>query len=106
MSDKKRLVRIWTEVDVDEIEKHLILIEDLYGTCGNCKKLGLNYLKDKVCPSCGVTFKYAATNVKNSSEIIKILNRIQSSGLSLKLIERDDYNKAQAKDALGALFKK
>lgn len=106
MSEKKRFVRVWTEVDVEEIEKHLILIEDLYGTCGNCKKLGLNYLKDSSCPACGVKFLYAATNVKSPGEVVKILNRIQTSGLHLKLIEREDYNKAQAKDALSALFKK
>jgi len=106
MSEKKRFVRVWTEINVEEIEKHLILIEDLYGTCGNCKKLGLNYLKDISCPACGTRFKYAATSIKNPAEIVKILNRIQTAGLNLKLIEREDYNKAQAKDALGTLFKK
>ncbi len=103
---EKRFVRIWTEINVEEVEKHLIYIEDLYGSCGNCKKLGLNYLKDIKCPACGTTFKYAATTLKSPADSIKILNRIKSAGVQLTLIEREDFTKAQAKDALGSLFKK
>jgi hypothetical protein len=105
MESKKSFVRIWSSVDTEEIENHLMLIEDLYGSCGKCKKLGLNYLKDKICPSCNTVFKYVATNIKNQGEIIKILQRIQTNNLNLKLIEREDYNKAHAKDALNNLFK-
>lgn len=103
---EKRFVRIWTEINVEEVEKHLIYIEDLYGSCGNCKKLGLNYLKDKKCPACGAVFKYAATTLKTPADAVKILNRMKSVGIQLTLIEREDLTKAQAKDALGALFKK
>lgn len=106
MAETKRFVRVWTEINVDEVETHLIYIEDLYGSCGKCKKLGLNYLKDTKCPSCGTVFRYAATNLKNVADAVKILNRMKSSGVNLTLIEREDLIKAQAKDALGALFKK
>ncbi len=98
-------VRVWKELDTEEIERHLLLVEDLYATCGNCKKLGLNYLKDKVCPGCNTIFKYAATTLKNPSDISKLLNRMKTNQLNLTLIERDDYKKAQAKDALKDLFK-
>ncbi|MDX1961440.1 MAG: hypothetical protein SFU98_22925 [Leptospiraceae bacterium] len=106
MAEKKlRFVRVWKELDVEEIEKQLILIDDLYGSCGSCKKLGLNYLKDKVCPACGAKFKYIATNLKSIGDIHKILQRMQANSIELTLIERDDYTKAQAKDALKDLFK-
>jgi hypothetical protein len=52
MADKKTFVRVWTSLDPSEIKKHLLLIDDLYGSCANCKQLGLNYLKDKECPGC------------------------------------------------------
>jgi hypothetical protein len=103
---KKSFVRVWTLIDTNQVEDQLILIEDLYGSCNKCKKLGLNYLKDKTCPSCKTTFKYAATKIKDPSEVIKILNRIQTTNPDLQLIERDDYAKAQARDALKDLFKK
>ncbi|MCB1177297.1 MAG: hypothetical protein KDK36_06940 [Leptospiraceae bacterium] len=102
---KKNFVRIWKHLDTEEVDNHLLLIEDLYGSCFKCKKLGLNYLKDKTCPSCGTKFKYLATKLKDQGEIIKILNKIQTNNLELLLIERDDYNKAQARDALKDLFK-
>ncbi len=98
-------VRVWKELDTEEVEKHLLLVEDLYATCANCKKLGLNYLKDKVCPSCSTTFKYIATTLKNPGDITKLLNRMKASNINLTLIEREDYKKAQAKDALKDLFK-
>jgi len=89
---------------VDEIKKKLLLIEDLYGSCANCKQLGLNYLKDKSCPGCKTVFKYMATRLKNPGEISKILSRIEAEKLDLKLIDREDFDRAAAKDVLGGLF--
>ncbi len=102
----KRSIRVWTEVDLDEVKKHLLLIEDLYGSCGNCKQLGLNYLKDKSCPACKNEFRYIATRLKTPGDIAKILARIHAESLKLTLIDRDDYDKATAKDVLGGLFSK
>ena len=105
MEKKQSFVRVWTKLDVEDVENHLMLIEDLYGSCAKCKKLGLNYLKDKSCPSCKTEFKYVATNLKNTGDIVKIVQRMQTNNINLKLIEREDYNKAHAKDALNDLFK-
>ncbi len=101
-----RSIRVWTNLDLGEVKEHLMLIEDLYGTCANCKQLGLNYLKDKTCPGCGATFRFLATNLKNPADSFKFLSRLNHEGLALKLIDRADYDRATAKDALGDLFKK
>lgn len=103
---QNKFIRVWTDLDVEKLKRELLLIGDLYGTCGNCQQLGLNYLKDKKCPKCGVVFKYLATNSKNSSEILKILNRIKSEKLDLILIDREDYNRSLAHDLAKDLFKK
>ena len=79
------------------------LIEDLYGSCGKCKHLGLNYLKDTKCPGCGTTFKYLATRAP--SEVGKILARIRKENLPFKLVEKADLEKASAGNALYDLFK-
>ncbi len=99
----RRSVRIWQEVDIDTVKKHLMLIDDLYGSCASCKNLGLNFVKDRTCPQCGTTFEYLAT--RSPSETGKILARIRAEKLPLKLIDRADYDKASATDALGNLFK-
>jgi hypothetical protein len=105
MAEKKSFLRIWTSLDPLEIKTHLLLIDDLYGSCANCKQLGLNYLKDKQCPGCKTTFKYVTTNLKGMDDIKKILNRIQEMNLKLTLIEKEDYIHATAKDAVKDLFK-
>ncbi|GBF51441.1 hypothetical protein LPTSP4_29780 [Leptospira ryugenii] len=103
--NNSKFIRVWKQIDGDLIRKHLLYIDDLYGTCGNCKRLGLNYLKDKSCPQCGITFKYLATKLTNPAEIGKILSRIQKENLDLTLIERDDFEKSSARDAVKDLFK-
>jgi hypothetical protein len=102
---KSKFIRIWREVDSEGIKKQLLYIDDLYGTCGNCKHLGLNYLKDKICPTCKVEFKYMASLSKNSGEIQKILARMKKENINLTLIDRDDFEISSAKDAAANLFK-
>jgi hypothetical protein len=105
MDAKTIFVRFWNEVNVDEIQNHLLLIDDLYGTCAKCKCLGLNYLKDKKCKQCGTEFKYITTVLKNSGEVGKILQRIKREGLNLIMIDKEDFNKATAHHAAKDLFK-
>ena len=92
------------QLDLKAVAEQLMLIEDLYGTCANCKQLGLNYLKDKTCPGCGTEFRYLATNLKSPADSAKILGRIKAEGLKVQLLDRGDFEKATARDALGDLF--
>ncbi|MGQ2799002.1 hypothetical protein ACT54M_00825 [Leptospira santarosai] len=104
-TDDKKYVRVWKKLSVSEVSSQLMLIDDLYGTCGNCKHLGLNYTKDKSCPECKTKFRYLATNSKSQTEIAKILGRLTKENLDLILIDRDDFNQSKAKDAVKDLFK-
>ena len=101
----KTFIRIWEELPVEHIRNHLIIIDDLYGSCAKCKQLGLNYIKDKICTGCGTEFKYITTKLKNNSDSLQILKRIKKEGLALKLIDKDDYTKAVAHNAAKDLFK-
>lgn len=105
MNDKKLQIRVWQSFEIDDLKKHLLIIDDLYGSCANCKQLGLNFTKDKECPGCKTTFRYIASNSKKPEDIKKILNRIQDLKLNLIMIEKDDYTVATAKDAVKDLFK-
>lgn len=97
-------VRIWRTLNVDEVKEQTMFIEDLYGFCGNCRAVGLNYLTDAACKECGTQFKYLASKLKDPAEIGKILNRIKKEGLSYQLIDRDDFERASAHDAVNKLF--
>jgi len=98
-------IRVWQELDIGEIKKHLLLVDDMYGACANCKQIGLNYLKDKFCPGCKTEFKYLASSLKTPASVTKILNRINTDSLPFTLIDRDDYDRALAKDSVNDLFK-
>lgn len=95
-------IRMWKSINLNEITKHLLIIDDLYGMCANCKEIGLNFVKNTKCPKCGTNFLYIAT--KNYKEIPKILKRIQMENLPYTLIEKDDWEKAVAKKSIDALF--
>lgn len=102
--DRGGAIRVWTRLDLDEVKKGLLLVEDLYGSCGNCKQLGLNLLKDHSCPSCKTTFQYVATRLQSPGEVAKLYSRIMAEKLPLTLIDRQDYERATARDTLGNLF--
>ncbi len=104
-SGNDRSVRVWQQLDLNTLKQHLLLIDDLYGTCAACKQIGLNYLKDKSCSGCGTEFKYLATRLKDPAETGKILRRIEKEKLGLTLIDREDYEKAMAEKNIGSLFK-
>ncbi len=97
-------IRQWHRFSPEEIRKHLILVDDLYGMCAKCRTLGLNYLKDSKCTGCGTEFKYLATKLTDPGEIAKLLSRIEAERPGLTVIDRADYDKATARDALSGLF--
>ena len=99
-------IRGWLYLDVNEIKNKLLLIEDIYGMCANCKQLGINYVKEPKCPKCNTEFKYITSSLKKDSEIAQIAARIKKENLPLILIDKNDYERASAKDLIHDLFKK
>lgn len=105
MAQQHKSVRVWQKLNVEAVRKQLLIIDDLYGSCASCKQLGLNYLKDTQCTGCGTTFRYLATTLRKPGEVARILARIEKEGLDLTVLDRDDFERAEAKDALNDLFK-
>ncbi|MCR9142275.1 MAG: hypothetical protein NXI24_08480 [bacterium] len=103
-SGDQKSVRVWQTLNVSDVRQHLLLVDDLYGSCGNCKQLGLNYVKDTQCSGCGTIFRYLATKLRNPADVAKILGRIKKESLKLTVIDRDDFERAEAKDAINNLF--
>ncbi|GIX41627.1 MAG: hypothetical protein KatS3mg129_1360 [Leptospiraceae bacterium] len=99
---KEIYIRTWIKKNIDDVTKHLLIIDDLYGMCANCKEPGLNFIKNKICPKCGTEFLYLT--IRNKNEIGKILNRIELEKLSYIVIEKEDWEKAVAKKSIDSLF--
>ncbi|MFA4991410.1 MAG: hypothetical protein WC569_02400 [Candidatus Omnitrophota bacterium] len=91
------LVRVWKEIETDDISHHLLIVGESTGDCSNCRELGINYSMAKVCPKCGSDFKYIASRTR---EIRKIKNRRPD----LIFIELEDYKRATGKIKAKNLF--
>ena len=104
MATHNKMIRVWSALDPDEVNKHLLLMDDHYGICANCKQTGLVYLEHKTCPNCKTEFRFLATRMTSPGEVGKLLNRIRSEGLQLQVIDRGDFEKSSAKKAIDNLF--
>jgi hypothetical protein len=91
------LVRIWQEVDIMDVSRHLLIVGLSAADCSNCKELGINYSSAKVCPKCGTDFKYIASRSKE-------IRKIKEKRPELIFIDLEDYKRAtgfiKAKDFL------
>ena len=98
-------VRIWHEVDINEIKEHIVMVDDKYAHCPNCKKIGLELKDDlKKCPSCGREFKYA-TSKEAAGGKTDIVSRTLKKMPGIVFVDYDDYEHATGKQKAESLFK-
>ena len=101
MEEKSRhqFVRIWVELDMDHVRKHLILADESLGSCASCKDLGIDLKTARTCPNCGTEFLYATTRPVGSGKTadFKILSRIRVKRPDLTIIDWNDYDHGQGK---------
>ena len=50
----RRFIRVWEELDLADVEKHLIVAGDLSAECFCCHKVGID-LKARACPNCSAS---------------------------------------------------
>jgi uncharacterized protein with PIN domain len=99
------LIRIWQEVNISDITENIVLVDDKFGHCPNCKKIGIE-LKDLThCPSCNREFKYVSSKEAVSGKH-DIVTRSLKKLPNMKFVDYNDYEHAVSKDKLGTLFKK
>ena len=94
------LIRVWKDLDVQEVKKHLLVWGQLNGDCANCKYVGIP-LEAKKCPSCGTEFKYLALRESNKHNYVE---RIKHKRQDLIFIDWKDFSyqilKQKAKEFL------
>ena len=97
-------IRIWSEVDIHEIQDHLIMVDDQLGFCPKCKKIGIP-LKDLTkCPSCGIEFRYVTSKDARGGRS-DIVTRTRKKLPELTFVDYDDYERLTGKEKAESLFK-
>lgn len=89
----KGFLRVWKELDLRDIEKHLIVVGELSSECFSCHKVGLD-LKAKTCPNCGVNFKYMGFRRKAQ---MGFLYKVREEWPEIVFIDFEDFKKALGK---------
>ena len=89
----KGFVRVWKELDLLDVEKHLIVVGDLASECFSCHKIDLT-AKTAVCPACGAAFKYMGFRRHLTMGYLK---QVREELPHLVFIDFEDFKKAVGK---------
>lgn len=91
---KRAYIRIWQNLDLEEIQGHLLIAGDPKADCANCREIGID-VSNKFCPKCKTEFKYIATRIQGGHVQAK---RLKAKRPDLIIIELSDFKEAQARD--------
>jgi len=103
---KRALIRVWRELDIEEVQKHLLLAGELTANCENCRQMGVDFFREKTCPQCHTVFQYIGFRKKdNKAEELSIIARVKEKRLDLTIVDYEDIKhacgKSKARDLLG-----
>lgn len=88
----KKFIRVYKELDVIEIQKHLLIYGDLAGQCANCLNMDVR-LDMLTCPQCKTEFRHVAfRNIKNHLPKVAKLFRERPQ---LTIVDCDDFKRCQ-----------
>ena len=99
-------IRIWQSCDVQEITKHLLIVGDVTADCAACRELGIEYALAKVCPKCGVTFRFIASRAAGKLDRGRgaTVKRIKDRRPDLTFIDYEDYKEITGKQSARDFF--
>jgi hypothetical protein len=89
----KGLLRVWEELDLQDIEKHLLVVGELSAECFSCHKIGIE-IKSRQCPCCHAYFKYIGFRRKVDTHY---LYKRREEFAGVVLIDFDDFKKVLGK---------
>ena len=85
----KHYIRVWEELDLADVEKHLIVAGDLSAECFCCHKVGIG-LKAKACPDCAAFFKYMGFRRKVQPSYLR---KVKEELPRIVFIDFEDFKK-------------
>lgn len=91
----REFLRTWQTFDIEEVEKHLLIIGDVTGDCASCRQLGISYQQAKECPKCNTLFRYVTSRrlETHPGERFQIVGRLRERRPELIFIDYEDYKR-------------
>ena len=101
-------LRTWQTFDLEEVQKHLVILGDLTGDCASCRELGIHYQDAKECPKCKTSFKYVTSRrlETHPGERFQIVSRTRERRPDLLFIDYEDYKRTLGKKKAREFFGK
>ena len=99
------LLRIWQEVDIKDVQEHILMADDLFGFCPSCKTPGLKLHDLNKCPNCSREFKYVTSKDAKGSKSAEVVMRLKKKLPNLIFVDYDDYERLSSKNKAADLFK-
>ncbi len=96
-------IRVWTELSVEDVQQHIIMVEDRFGHCPGCKKIGIELKGLSKCPGCGREFKYVTSKDAKGGKT-DIVIRTRRKLPDLVFVDYDDYERVTGKKKAESLF--
>lgn len=103
----REYLRVFRPFDIEDVQKHLLIMGDLSGDCASCRALGIDSYSAGVCPECGTPFKYVTSRRldANPGERFQLAKRVAEKRPDLVFIDYSDYMKVlgqkKARDFFG-----
>jgi len=97
---KKTIIRIWQEVDIDEVGPQLLIAGSTTADCGKCKEISLPF-DTRTCPKCGTYFKYMSTRISESPGEAK---RLKAKRPDLIIVDFRDFKDIKARNKAKGLW--
>ncbi len=100
-------IRIWQACDITNIAKHLLIVGDVTADCVNCRELGIDYAKTKICPKCSTEFHFIASRHTGAMDGGRgaTVKRIKDRRPDLTFIDYEDYKQITGKQQARDFFK-
>ncbi|MBN2039564.1 MAG: hypothetical protein JW864_05955 [Spirochaetes bacterium] len=98
-------IRIWTEVDTDEVQENILIVDDIFGFCPSCREMGIKLENLKSCPKCNKNFKYVTSReAKNGGKAVDMVKRIRKKLPDLIFVDYSDYEYCTSRKKAEGLF--
>jgi len=88
MSDK--FIRVYQKLDIQDIQKHLLIYGDLSASCANCQAIDIK-LDASQCPQCQAEFKYIS--FRNIKSHLPKIQKLTEERPELRIVDFDDYKR-------------
>ena len=98
-------MRVWTEVNLQEVEDHIIIVDDKFGFCPGCREIGIKIEGVTACPKCGRALKYVTARESKGPRGFEMVGRVRRKLPHLTFVDYDDYERLTGKKKAEGLFK-